>query len=506
VWVPDWPVTALGGAHEEPFAVLDSGGRVLACSGAARAAGVRRGQRARDAQLLSPQMVVRPRDLAREAREFEPVVAVLEELAAGVEMVRPGLIALDSRGPARFYGGELELAERVRNAVGELSTAEGDEIGCGAGLADGIFAAALAARRDLVIEPAGSAAFLAPMPLRVLERPELAGTLDRLGVRSVGAFAKLPAADVANRFGVDGIEAHRLARGLDPRPPAHRVPPEDYAAVHEFEEPAERDEQVTFVAKMLADQLYERLGSLGLACTRLGIEAETVSGRLCARLWRLGGATGRPSSVGTAERCRWQLDGWRTREPYPVADPVALLRLVPDQLVVDTGAQQALWGVEEVPGRVAQAAERVQAMLGIESVTQLQLVGARDPAAMVRHVPWGEQAEADPNAGAPWPGAIPAPYPSVVPGEPIPVQLLDERGREVEVSGRAQLSAPPAVLVLDRQRLAVAGYAGPWPYDERPWSQTDRARRARLQCATSDGRAWLLARSSGRWQVEGVYQ
>ena len=504
-WIPDYPILALGGVQEEPFAVTDAGGRVLACSAAARALGVRRGQRAREAQLLAPDMPTLGRDEAREAREFEPVAAALEALVAGVEVIRPGLVALDARGPARFYGGEQELAGRVRDAIGTLSTPAGEEIGAGVGVADGMFAARMAARRDLIIEPGGGRAFLAPLPLAVLEYRELARTLDRLAVRTLGGFAALPAGDVANRFGREGIEAHRLARGLDPRPPAHRVPPEDYAEVHVFEEPAERDEQVVFAAKAAADRLYERLGELGLACTRLLIEAETAAGRGCARLYRLGGAAGRPTSVGTAERARWMLDGWRTREAYPELDPVVVVRLVPDQLVLDTGAQQTLWGAEEVPGRTALAAERVQAMLGIEAVTLLQQVGARDPAAMVRAVPWGELAEPDPHPGAPWPGAIPPPYPSTVPAEPIPTQLLDARGAEVEVSGRAALSAPPACLVLGREQLRVVGYAGPWPYSERPWSP-DSSRRAYLQCATEDGRAWLLARRGGCWQIEGVYQ
>src|SRR5579872_2752888 len=108
-WVPDWPVLAVGGDADAPAAVVDAAGsraRVVACSAAAREAGVRRGQRVRDAQQLSPRLAVHVRDEAAEARAFEPVAIAAESLAAGVEIVRPGLIALDARGPARYHGGE----------------------------------------------------------------------------------------------------------------------------------------------------------------------------------------------------------------------------------------------------------------------------------------------------------------------------------------------------------------------------------------------------------------
>lgn len=509
-WLPDWPVTAVGASPDTLCAVVDGLGPravVIACSAAARAAGIRRGQRARDAHRISPLLTVHPRDEAGEARAFEPVLAALESLVAGLEIVRPGLVAFDLRGPARYHGGEEPLARCVRDAVGALSDAAGDSLGCGVGMADGQFAAFQASRSDLIIEPGGSAAFLAPMPLRVLERPALASALIRLGITTLGAFAALPGAAVANRFGTEGIEAHRLARGLDPRPPAARRPSEDLAQFHEFDPPAETDEAVVFVAKMLAERLYNALGAAGVACARLGIEARTASGRHCARRWRLGELTaGRLPPAGVAMRCSWQIGSWRTREPYPSADPVVALRLVPDQLVIDTGAQQALWGAEQIPNRVAQAAERVQDLLGLDALVRAQLTGGRDPAARVRWVPFGELPDPGPDAAAPWPGTLPPPSPPLVPDEPVDAELRDAAGREVEVTGRARLSAAPALLVVGRDRLAVTGWAGPWAYDERAWDPGARRRQARVQCSTSDGRAWLLTRRDGHWRIEGLYQ
>ena len=559
LWCPDWPVLAVGADPDMPAAVLTGHGTrrtVLACSPAARAAGVRRGQAVRDAQRHCPELTLHPRDERAEELCFEPVVQAVEDLAAGVEVVRPGLIVLAARGPARYHGGESILAARVRDAVADAGTPAGEPLGCGVAVADGAFAACLAARHPvdepLVIPPGATPAFLAPHSLDVLDLPELAGLLERLGLRTLGDFAALPAGSVANRFGVVGTLAHRLARGLDPRPPAARRPGEDLSAEYVFDPPAERDEPVVFAAKTLADRWRAILAAAGVTSAVVRIELITESGRESVRTWRNGDALGATLSASAlAQRVRWQLDGWRTRStpgapegsdafPNPgtrsrfrswswsgsgsgsdgsssdaesgtgsdlPVDPVVCLRLVPGPLQTDTGSQQTLWGREEVPDRVGRVAERVQAMLGHEGVALLHEAGGRDPGSRIRRLPWGETPSVGPaeDPAAPWPGAVPPPAPALVPDEPYPADLLDPRGEQVGVTGRARLTARPTVLVLDGARLPVTGWAGPWPYHERPWSAAVR-RRARLQLSVADGRAFLLALERGTWRVEGVYQ
>ena len=56
------------------------------------------------------------------------------------------------------------------------------------------------------------------------------------------------------------------------------------------------------------------------------------------------------------------------------------------------------------------------------------------------------------------------------PGEAHAAELLDAAGHPVAVSGRGELSADPATLVVGgRPPLAITGWAGPWPLDERWW-------------------------------------
>src|SRR5215469_13526926 len=74
------------------------------------------------------------------ARAFEPVVAIVENFCPQVEVLRPGVCAIATRGPARYFGGEAQLAARLTEAVAQAG------VTCQAGIADGLFAAGLAAR------------------------------------------------------------------------------------------------------------------------------------------------------------------------------------------------------------------------------------------------------------------------------------------------------------------------------------------------------------------------
>src|SRR6476659_3922399 len=93
VCCPEWPVTAAGHGPDEPVAVLFAN-RVVACSAAARAEGVQRGIRRREAQGRCPELVVLDHDPSRDARAFEPVVAALDALCPRIEILRPGRMAL----------------------------------------------------------------------------------------------------------------------------------------------------------------------------------------------------------------------------------------------------------------------------------------------------------------------------------------------------------------------------------------------------------------------------
>jgi protein ImuB len=394
LWSPDWPVTAAaraaGVAAQRPAAVVMAN-RVLACSALARAYGVRRGLRRREAQARCPELAVLAPDRDRDARAFEPVVAAVEELAPGVEVVRPGLVALAAQGPVGYFGGEQAAAERLVDQVAARAGVE-----CQVGFADGLFAAVLAARRGVAVERGCTPRFLAPLGVEELDREpevdraELIGLLRRLGLLSLGAFAALDAQDVASRFGADAVLAHRLARGLDPRPPVRRCPPEELAVETELEPPVERVDAAAFAARALAERLHGVLAGHGLSCTRLGVTARTLEGEELHRIWRCAEPL---TPSGTVDRVRWQLDAWLSRGR---SGAVSRLRLVPEETVPAGALQLGLWGeVGEADERAGRALVRVQALLGPEAVVTAVLVGGREPAERVRLVPWGEDRRVD---------------------------------------------------------------------------------------------------------------
>ena len=61
----------------------------------------------------------------------------------------------------------------------------------------GVASLVCAAAGALVVPPGGTPAFLAPLPIALLGRPELTELLDRLGLRTLGEFAALPARHAA---------------------------------------------------------------------------------------------------------------------------------------------------------------------------------------------------------------------------------------------------------------------------------------------------------------------
>jgi len=496
------------------------------------------------------------------ARLFEQVLTAVTAFCPRVEAVEPGVCAFGARGPARYFGGEAELAGRIIAAVAELGVPA--RAGAGVGVADGLFAAHLAARAApasaapasaapaapaapgaasaapaarpvLVVPPGRTAEFLARQPVSVLADQDpagqdLAGLLSRLGLRTLGDLAALSAGDVASRFGAAGETAHRLASGLGSRPLAVRPPAEDLSVTQEFDPPEPLAEPVVFAAKALAERMHEGLAARGLTCVRVQVRAISADGRESRRLWRHDGLL---TAAALADRVRWQLDGWRVPASAAEAGPpeagppeasaaqagpaeagagddpdggIAVLRLVPDQVVRATGHQLALWGETVVSDRVARAAMRVQAMLGHEAVLRPVLGGGRDVSERVNHVPFGEKREPRLPASLPWPGRIMGAAPGVVYPFAREADVTDEAGAAVTVSGRCVVSAAPAWLAADGEPpLRITAWAGPWPLSERWWDPAAARRRARFQLLTGDGRAWLAAVQDGRWLIEAGY-
>jgi protein ImuB len=530
LWCPDWPVVAARRTDPDldgmPVVVVDRGahGKVVASTSAeARAAGIAVGLRVREAEARCAGLVVLDADDASDVRAFELVVRAVEELVPRLVLERPGQLSFPTRGPSRYFGGDDALATRIVGRVRELGIAD-----VRAGVADGAFAAGLAARatyerhgrtsdggpsRDVVVVPPGDTpAFLASWPVTVLAGSveaahgggnELVDLLARLGLRTLGAFAELPAPAVLGRFGPPGVLAHRLACGEAEHEPVATVPPEELLEAVELDPPATRVDEAAFAAKMLADRLLARLDAVGLCCARVVVEAETEHGERLTRAWRHEGAL-TPQALMT--RVRWQLDAWLLTDA--VTAGLSRLTLAPDDLGPAVGRQLGFWGGDPAAAdRAGRALARVQGMLGPDAVVTALDGGGRTPAERVRWVPWGEpRATEAPRELPPWPGAVPGPAPARLFDPPVPAELVDAAGVPVAVSGRGDPSAPPAGLrcaALPGGGGALVAWSGPWAHDLRWWDA--RRRRALWQVVVEGGTACLVVLERGRAAVEAVY-
>jgi protein ImuB len=487
--------------------------RVEVCNASARAEGVRRGHRRRDAQARCPELQLLPANPDRDARAFEPVLSMVEELRPGVAALRPGLLAV--RAPGSWYGGETAAAATVSETL-----VAGGLWDLRIGIADDLFTAEQAARGAdvqswVVVQPGGSAAFLRGLPIEVLQDDgargrELVDLLRRLGVRSLGDLADLPGDAVEHRLGAYGASVRRRARGEDPALFAARTPPPELDAHVVFEPALDSVEAITFSVRRTAERFVEQLAHRQLVATGVRVEAES-DGLVCSsRLWL------HPRHFAArdlVDRVHWQLQSAEVggalrarKDAGQVRAPIELVRFLPEVVEPAAAHGEALWGgANDV--LVERGVARVQGMVGFDAVRRPVLQGGRSPGARQALVPWGERAVDLRPVERPWPGRVPGPAPVRVFAAPPAAEVVDDVGREVDVTDRGVVTGAPCRFRVGGGVLPwqpVTAWAGPWPTDEDWWSG-GAGRSARFQVVGADGRAWLLLRAPSGWSLEAAY-
>jgi len=507
LWCPDWPVTAAAQAEKIPTdaaIALVSKNLVFACSAAARAEGVTRGLRVREAQARYPELTVLDHDPGLDSRAFEPIIAALEQLVPGVQVLRPGLCAVKVRGAARYYGGE--------KAAGLFLAGRADEEGAGGarvGIADGIFTADQAARQAArraapvqVVAQGAAAGFLSPLSVGLLEDPQLVTLLRRLGIRTLGEFAELAADDVFTRFGHDGARLHALASGRDSWPVTPRTPPRDLDVVVQFEPALDRVDQVAFGVRAAAEQFIDGLTAAKLVCTAIRVELDSDSdikgGERSERVW-LHPHSFTPGDV--VDRVRWQLQGGGD---VALRSGVTRVRVSPDAVDAIGNHEGGLWG-SGPDERIHHGLSRVQSMLGHGAVLMPGVGGGRSLSDRQQLVAWGDRPVGAKPVDQPWPGRLPNPLPGTVFSPRHPVHVLSADGASVAVTDRGVVTAAPVRFSANSSEVRrLTAWAGPWAIDERWWS-TDARSAWRFQAVDETGCAWLLVLDAGGWWAEARY-
>jgi protein ImuB len=321
---------ALAQLLREPVALAPEPGRrqlLGEVSAAAEAFGIVPGMGVGEALARCQELRLVPPDPEGVRVLWRELMERLEAIGAQVESDRPGQAFFDAAGLRGLHGGHLDgVLRTTRRAAGR-----GARIGVGPGRFSA-YAAALRARprrraanRRLpaspviapgeprhavamvvpsaggtLVVPAGAVrAFLAPLPVSLLRSraglDELTEALERLGVRTLGELAGLPAPALAERFGHPGLHALDLANGLD-RPLTPRMPHEPVSERLELPEAASGP-QLERALELLIARLLARPERRGRSLRALALSARFVEGGTWRTAATLRQASGDPQRI-----------------------------------------------------------------------------------------------------------------------------------------------------------------------------------------------------------------
>jgi protein ImuB len=191
-------------------------------------------------------------------------------------------------------------------------------------------------------------------------------SLERLGVRTLGELAALPADAIADRFGEPGLWALRLARGADD-PLRPRSPREQLVERLELPESAS-GQQLERSLELLVERLLAHPARAGRTIRRLRLEARLAAGGG----WR--SEVVLRSASSEAERLRLAL----APRLGDLPGPAAVIGLRALELGPQAGDQASLRSpASERRGRLAEAVRQARAAAGRDAVLQVIEVDPR---------------------------------------------------------------------------------------------------------------------------------
>ncbi|MBA2581109.1 MAG: hypothetical protein H0V03_09770, partial [Thermoleophilaceae bacterium] len=264
----------------EPVALGPEPGRrpvIGEATPAAEAFGLWAGMGVGEALTRCPKLRLVPPDPERARSLWSRALDRLEGVGAQPESDREGEAFFVADGLRGLHGGHLEgVLAATRGALGP-------RIRLGAAPSRfAAYAAALKARprRSEIVAAGAVRAFLAPLPVGTLRaRPELSdlpGTLERLGIGTLGQLSALPTPALVERFGHPGLLALELVHGRD-TPLVPRRPQEPVAERITLPE-ATSGQQLERSLELLIARLLARPERRGRTVRSLTVSARFVEG------------------------------------------------------------------------------------------------------------------------------------------------------------------------------------------------------------------------------------
>jgi protein ImuB len=249
--------------------------KIGAVSTEARRAGVRTGMTTAQAAAACPTLTLLPLADA----DLAAAEAALADLGFGFAPRidrEPGRVFFEIGDLAQLYPSEAAVTQAIQTRA--LRVGLGVRVAVAA--RKGIARVATRASERALIPTGREAAYLAPLPLRVLGdplAPETVETFDRWGLNTIGALAKLPPADVGLRLGANGARLHRLARGEDDDPFLPALPADAVEEGVDLDDAVSELEPLSFVLRGIFDRVLARLACRSLACAGITLRFQLES-------------------------------------------------------------------------------------------------------------------------------------------------------------------------------------------------------------------------------------
>ncbi|HWD08519.1 MAG TPA: DNA polymerase IV [Actinomycetota bacterium] len=256
-----------------------SRGVVTSASYEARRCGVTSAMPTSRARRLCPHGIFVAPDFEAYGRLSRAVRDVFDSFSPVVEPLSLDEAFLDLSGATLMWEGPEPMARALRRAVKEQTG-----LTVSVGVAPNKFLAKIASRRAkpdglVIVAPDDVEAFLRPLPASELwgvgERTtEL---LDRLGLRTIGDIAAVPAATLQRALGPLGLQVARLASGADARRVVADPPRKSVGAEETFERDLVTDEEVARGLLGLADRVSSRLRAQGVSGQTVNVKVRFSS-------------------------------------------------------------------------------------------------------------------------------------------------------------------------------------------------------------------------------------
>ena len=486
IWIPAFRLavartTNPGIALDAPLILADrvERGRVVDCTLTAAALGVRPGMTLVQAQAVAHDARTAFDDPAVDARVWSEVLDALDAASPLVEDGGLGRAFLEMQGIAGDPAGWIAA---VRSALAGFDLPL--RTTCGP---NPFVAAAAAWRGDGIVCDGDPAAFVAPLPLELLEIERgICERLRLLGITTLGELAALPHGPFVRRFGAAAAAWHDRARGIDNRPlqPRTRALRVDRMLFGEGE--ATSEEQVLFALRTLVGWVVDDLAAAGKRAGRLVLTLECEDAQTRVLTTRVAQPTAVPATL--FELLRARLEG------VTLEAPVVGLRLAAEELAGGGVAMSLFAAGDPDPDAVGIVLARLDAALGEGRALRARIVDG--PRIERRYALETFTLELLATRG---PRLDPVPLPAAA---TLQFRLVAPRAIDVRVlDGMPRFVGSPPQQVVE--------VAGPWRTEERWWGPAtgEGAPLARdeYDVCLDDGALVRIAREGTDWSLRGVY-